>query len=1326
MKKHGYIVIIILFLSCCSLFKSKIPSYPTGIIFPIEKAKEISYKGKIIDNIQKKEGYLYFSTREGFIYCIDYENEKINWEFKASEQIESHPFLGKESIYVFDRKNHLYCINMEGEVRWENNINEGITSGVVELKDEVCLGTEKGNFIAFNTSDGKERWHFRAGGSIRSEPIGSNDVIMFGCDDKNIYFLSENGTLLGKFETGDKIRSALAVDGNCLYFGAENQYFYCVDIKKKKKKWKVKTGGKIIVPSVNDRKRVYVLSGNNVLYCLNKKNGTILWWNAIPSSSHFRLELIEDRITVSSLSSLLVCFDVKTGKKVGYFEAPTEIKSNPLWIAPHLLINLYNDRRNTGRLLFMKKGVNVILEPSKEYPRKINEEIVFSSSITGFFMPEYEFTIRYLHVPFGSDICHYMKEEGEKVIVQEKSDKNTWTWFPDKPGAYAIGVVVTDEKERAEIEIPFIIEEKENLRIEWWQHHIDLKQSSLFKNLKWRSAGPWKISGPITDIAVSKRNPYVIYASSAYGGVWKTVNNGTSWEPIFDNESCLSIGVIAVASSDIDTIWAGRLEAGMELTGEEPQDIIWAGSGENSTSRNSRAGTGVFKSVDGGNYWQNVGLNESHHISSIVINPDNPDIVYVAVMGHLFTRNEERGLYKTEDGGNTWNKILFINCDTGITDAVMNPDNPDILYAAAWEMKRKVWNFIESGEGSGIYKTTDGGETWKKLTKGFPEGKQVGRIGLDMAASDSSIIYAILDNLALRAEQDSSDLAKKVNMESSDLVQEKEKNVIGLEIYRTSDNGEIWEKINKDYIESFYDSCGYSFGNIRIDPKNENKVYILGIPLMVSKNGGETYESIGTIRLHRSHHALWIDSNNHNHLIEGNDGGLNFSYDGGNTWQEVNSIPVGQLQSIAYDMEEPYNIYGAVHDNGVYCGSHRGVQGISNAWKEILGGDVVCVQVDPEDSNIIYAEYPSGNVFRIERREGTYKDISPEAEFNESHLRFSRKAPILISPHNRFIIYLGANKLFKSYDMGEHWISISQDLTTNPEQGSITYGCIVTISESPVVPGLIYVGTDDGNVCVTKNGGVTWEKIIEGLPADKWVSWVEASNFDEGTAYVSLSGYYDDDFNKYLYKSVDYGKTWVSVVNNIPCGPICVIKEDPKNESVLYVGTDMGVYISIDGGASWSTLGSGLPAVYVTDIAIHPRDKDIIIATRGRGVYVMDVAMIQEFNMDVKEKKAHLFAIKPVYIDRNYPDIMPEAKIYYYLRESRTITFSIIDDLGEVIKKIEGTGDAGFNLVTWDLTVDGEGDKVQTANPGRYRIELKSDFLKLDGKLEIVNRFPNV
>jgi len=1289
----------------------------------MERAKEISYKGKVIDNIQKKGDYLYFSTEEGFVYGVDCKNEKISWEYKASDAIESPTFLGKESVYFFDRGNHLYSLNMSGQLCWKNKIDKEITSGVVEFKNKVYLGTEKGNFIAFNAADGEELWHFKAKESIRSVPVASNNMIMFGCDDKNLYFLSDDGSLLGKFEAEDKIRSALTVDGNNLYFGADDQNFYCLDLMRKKKMWKVKTGGKIVAPSVNDKKRVYIMSGNNVLYCLNKKNGTILWWSAIPSRSHFCLELIEDKITVSSFSSLLVCFDVKTGGKVGVFEAPTEIRSNPLWIAPYLFINLYDDQRNTGSLVFMKKEIKVTLKPSAEYPQKTDEEIIFSSSATGFFMPEYEFTIRYLHVPFGADVCDYMKGKGEKVIVQEKSDKNTWTWYPDKAGSYAIGIVATDEKERAETEIPFVIEKKENLRLEWWEAYTALKQSSLFKNLKWRPVGPWKISGRITDIAVSKRNPYVIYVSTAYGGVWKTVNNGTSWKPIFDNESCLSIGAIAVTASDVDIIWSGRLDTGMELTGEEPQDIIWAGSGENNASRDSRAGTGVFKSVNGGQSWQNVGLNESHHISRIVIHPNDPDIVYVAVMGHLFTSNEERGLFKTNDGGNTWNKALFLNDDTGITDVVMDPHNPDILYAAAWEMKHKAWDFIESGKVSGIYKTTDGGKTWKKLTKGFPEEKYIGRIGVDIAASDSSIIYAILDNHAFRLEQNSGDPEQKIPVESSASEQGKEKNVIGPEIYRSADNGETWEKVNKDYIDRFYDSCEYCVGQIRVDPKKENRVYILGVPLMVSKNSGETYKSIGTIRLHKGHHALWIDSNNRNRLIEGNDGGLNFSYDSGNTWQEINRIPIGQFHSIAYDMEEPYNIYGTLHDNGIYYGSYKSAPGMSETWEKILGGNVVGVQVDPEDSNIIYVEYTSGNLFRIERQERTYKNIKPKDEFGESPLRFSRQSPVLISPHNRFIIYLGANKLFKSYDRGDHWISISPDLTTNPEQGNITYGCIVTISESPVTPGLIYIGTDDGNVCVTKNGGVTWEKIEEGLPANKWVSWVEASNFDEGTVYVSLSGYYDDDFKKYLYKSVDYGKTWVSIANNIPCGPINVIREDLKNRNILYVGTDMGVYISIDGGMSWSILGSGFPAVYVTDIAIHPRDKDIIIATKGRGAYVMDVEMIQEFDMDIKAKKAHMFTVKPVYIDENYLDIMPEANIYYYLRENRKVTVSIIDDSGKVIKEINRNSDEGFNLMTWDLTIDGEGDRVQIANPGKYRVELKAGFLKLEGNLEIISRF---
>lgn len=775
-------------------------------------------------------------------------------------------------------------------------------------------------------------------------------------------------------------------------------------------------------------------------------------------------------------------------------------------------------------------------------------------------------------------------------------------------------------------------------------------------------------------------------------------------------------------------------------------------------------------------------LSHTHHIGRIVIHPKDPDIVYVAAIGHLYTRNEERGLYKTEDGGKTWDKILYINDDTGVIDVVMDPSDSDTLYAAAWQRSRKAWNFVESGSGSGIYKTTDGGKTWKKLTNGFPAGKYVGRIGLDISVSNPKVIYALLDNQAPRpkkkTEKEREDVSSGVSIKdlekmtteeflkldvgkiqlflrennappqvTAEIVIEMvkgrkltpqmiaqtladanrrlfETNIVGPEVYKSVDSGKSWKKVNKDYIDRFYNTYGYYFGQIRVDPKEEDKVYILGVPLMVSENGGETFKSIGGRGVHADHHALWIDPDNTNHLIDGNDGGLNFSYDGGKNWQKINNMPLGQFYTVTYDMEEPYNIYGGLQDNGVYYGPHTWRSELSEPWKMILGGDGAYVQVDPLETDIVYTEFQFGNVYRINKKEGTQKSIKPKTEFGEPPLRFNWQTPILISPHNRFIIYLGANKLFKSLDRGNHWEQISPDLTTNPEQGDVPYGCIVTISESSNTPGLIYVGTDDGNVWVTKNGGVSWEKINRGLPPRKWISRIEASRFDEGIVYVSLNGYRDDDFDKYLYKSEDYGKTWISIASDLPCGPINVVREDPKNKNILYVGTDLGVYISLDGGKSWSTLGSDLPTVYVHDLVIHPRDDDIIIGTHGRSVYVLDAEMIQCFDEDIRAKEAHLFDIKPVYLPRGYQEALPEARIYFYLEKGGEVTTSIIDKAGKVIKELKSQGNYGFNMIAWDLIIEEEGFRMQRAKAGEYKVELKIGKIKLEGRLQVIE-LPN-
>ena len=736
-----------------------------------------------------------------------------------------------------------------------------------------------------------------------------------------------------------------------------------------------------------------------------------------------------------------------------------------------------------------------------------------------------------------------------------------------------------------------------DLRLKWYQQHMAMKNTSIFKDLQWRFLGPDIISGRCTDVDVPKGSKHTIYVAAATGGVWKTENSGITWEPIMDDVPSISIGDLAIDPNN--------------------PDIIWVGTGEANIFRASVAGTGIYKSTDAGKTWQHMGLAGTHTIVRIVIHPQNPEMVYVAVPGHEWTDNKERGVFKTTDGGKTWQKKI------GAADLVIDPSDPDTLYVSMWNRIRRRWSDPMPGPGDGIFKTTDGGKTWKQKTKGLPDLKLTGRIGLDLVASKPNVLYALVDNhnpgrMPEEGERDAYGRIRTGRV------------IKGAEVYRSDDKAETWRKVSPDnrLLEGLSGTYGWVFGQIRVDPNDENTVYIMGVPLAKSTDGGKTFNRVSFPGLHGDHHGIWIDPGDSNYVINVNDGGVNVSYDGGKTWRDFHTNhPIVQFYNVEYDMKKPFNVYGSVQDHGTHRGNvahtlsrRQRPRGLITHWESAPGGEGTHVAIDPTNPNLVYSSSFYGRLQRSELKDSQWetKSITPQAKEGESPLRGQWLAPTILSPHDPKVIYHGFQYLFRSQDRGENWEKISPDLSYNdPEkQGklpfAIPYASLTAVSESPFKFGLIYAGTDDGRVHITKNGGETWSEIIKELPYNKHLSRLVASKYDEATVYLTLNGRRDDDFADYVYKSVDYGKTWADISGNIPGGPVNVIREDPKKKNVLYVGTDLGVYATIDGGKNWHVLANGIPNCFVWDLIIHPRDNVLVIATNGRGMYAIDdVAPIQ-------------------------------------------------------------------------------------------------------------------
>ena len=793
-----------------------------------------------------------------------------------------------------------------------------------------------------------------------------------------------------------------------------------------------------------------------------------------------------------------------------------------------------------------------------------------------------------------------------------------------------------------------------------------LESKSVLNEIKFRNIGPTIMSGRVVDIDANPEDPTEFYVAYATGGLWHTTNNGQSFTPIMDNLDLLFIGDIAVN-------WTSAPRT------------IWVGTGEVNSSRSSYAGMGIYRSADNGKSWEYLGLPESHHIGKIQLHPTDNNIVWVAALGHLYSANKERGVYKTTDGGKTWKQTLLVDDNTGCVDLDINPSNPKEIYAAMWYRVRRAWKFEESGSSSGIYKSNDGGDTWKLVSpagSGFMTGDKIGRIGITVYPKNPNIVYAVVDNNtpkpAVVKKNDSTykkeefknitkeqfaqmsskwldtflranRFPRKYNaivvkelvaadkikptalwdfLDSDDGFQNT--GIAGCEVYRSDDAGLSWKKTNEKPI-GIFNTYGYYFAKIYTSHYNPDKVFILGFYAEVSTDGGKTFNTMDKGNVHADHHALWVNPKRDSHVINGNDGGANITYDDGANWFKANTPPLGQYYAVTTDDAKPYNVYGGMQDNGSWWGpsNHKEDIGwIDNgqyAYKMINGGDGMQAQVDTRDNATVYSGSQFGVYGRYNKdRRGAQKSIRPQHELGDKPLRFNWQTPILLSKHNQDILYYGSNRLYRSLNKGDTMIAMSNDLTNGRVSGNVPYGTLTTISESPLRFGLIYTGTDDGNIHRSFDGGYSWEQLNQtttAAPVKKgtkppatntklntnqlWVSRVTASQYKEAKVYASLNGYRFDHFAPYLYVSEDHGNSWKPIGKDLPNEPINVVKEDPKDENILYVGTDGGLYVSFDAGNSFMLWNGGLPkSVPVHDIAIQQRDNELVLGTHGRSLYV--------------------------------------------------------------------------------------------------------------------------
>ncbi len=799
-----------------------------------------------------------------------------------------------------------------------------------------------------------------------------------------------------------------------------------------------------------------------------------------------------------------------------------------------------------------------------------------------------------------------------------------------------------------------------------------------FDRLKFRNIGPTGPSGRVDDFAVLERDPNVFYIATATGGLWKSENGGVTLTPVFDSASAISIGDVTIPTDD--------------------PNLVWVGTGENNNRQSSSWGDGVYKSTDGGKRWKHMGLRESRQVARIVIDPVDHEVVFVAALGDLWRTGGDRGIFKTTDGGVTWTKVLDPGPDAGGTDLVMDPQNNKVLYAATYQRRRASFGFNGGGPNSGIWKSSDAGRSWTRLTTGLPDGA-MGRIGLDIFRANPNIVYARIEH-------------------------EKQGGV-----YRTDDAGSTWRKMGAHNGRPMY------FGIIRVDPQNDLRVYLPETPLGISDDGGKTFRFDGAERVHVDHHAMWIDPRDPNHLMIGNDGGVSVSHDKGRKWQWFSHLPVAQFYHVGYDMQVPYNVCGGLQDNNSWCGPSqvRHGDGISDHdWWSLAGGDGFVNLIDPTDARLIYTSSQEGYISRMDKLTGEQKGIRPEAPASEKRYRWNWDTPFILSPHNPATVYIGGNRLFRSTDRGSTWNPISPDLTTAVDRDTLQlmgarlkdvkiakndgvedYATLFTIAESRRTAGLIYTGSDDGQVQVTRDGGTTWTNVTPKIPgAPKWayVSRVEPSRFADGTVYVTFDAHRTGDYGTYVYASTDFGASFRSIGGTLPKGEVVrSITEDQKNADVLYLGTEAGLWVTLDRGKVWTRVRANLPTVPLYEITLHSRDNAMILATHGRGIWILDDLTPFQEAAKAQVADAFVYPIPTTYQQtpaslRYYffqgdmqflgPNPPAGAPIVYWLKsKADSVRLVVKDGVGNVVRELKGpdvkdAGGVGMNSVLWDYRID--------------------------------------